>query len=134
MVVADVVVVKLVVIAAVAGHLFLSDEIDPGECMNMDLLSALEVAQAPHRVREKDLALRNMFTIFVAADTSHKLRSRLKASAVWNMASNVVTLDTVHLEISPLNFLANANMPFIFVTLDTSHLEMSPIKCSEYLT
>ena len=116
------------------GHLLLSDEICPGECMNIDLLSAFEVAQAPHRVREKDLALRNMFTIFVALDTSHELRSRLKASAVLNMASNVVTLDTAHPEISPLNFLAYANMPFIFVTLDTSHLEMSPLKCSAYLT
>ena len=101
--------------------------------MNMDFLSALEVAQAPHRVREKDLALRNMFTIFVAADTSHKLRSRLKASAVWNMASNVVTLDTVHLEISPLNFLAYANMPFIFVALDTFHKLRLRLKASAVL-
>lgn len=47
-----------------------------------------------------------MLRIFVALDTSHRLRSSLKASAEWNMRRKVVTFDTVHFEISPLKWVA----------------------------
>ena len=69
------------------GHLYLLffDGILPFEPVNIPALSALEVAQVPHSVREKDLAPLNMFFIVVAFDTSHELRLRLKASAVLNM-------------------------------------------------
>ena len=75
------------------GHTSL--DIDPPEPRNIPVVIAFECTQlAPHRVRLKASAFRNMFFMFVALEASHCEMSRLNDVAPWNMPDMSLTFDT----------------------------------------
>ena len=107
-----------------AVHTF--DDIDPGESINMSVLTAYEFAQAtPHSVRLNEEAPENMYLMSVTADTSHFDRSWLKVEALKNMFAILVTADTSHFDRSWLKVDAPRNMYVMSVTADTSQADRS---------
>ena len=82
-------------------------DIDPNEPENMSVLLALELTQAePQRFCLYDDASKNILSMPVTLDTSHRDISPLNDVARMNMEDMTVTLDTCHLEMSPLNHWA----------------------------
>ena len=76
----------------------------------------------------KDVALRNMFCVFVALEASQLEISILNIEAPSNIDVMSLELDMSHSLISWLNFAAEKNMCLKFVTCDVSHFEIFPLK------
>ena len=103
------------------------DDIEPGESVNMALLSAFEFNQAtPHSLRLKAEAPWNMDLMSVTADTSHFDRSWLNSDALENMDLMSVTADTPHFDRSWLKVDASENMNLMSVMADTSQSPIGP--------
>ena len=105
------------------------DDIEPGQSVNISVLSAFDCTQAsPHNLRLKAEARMNMFAMWVTADTSHFDKSWLKVDAPENMDRMLVTPDTSHFDRSWLKVDAAENMYAITATADTSHFDRSWLK------
>ena len=104
-------------------------DIDPDEPANMRVLSAFELNQAaPQRFCLKDVAWKNIRSMWVTLDTSHLEMSPSKDSAPLNIPAMSVTLDTSHFDMSALNDSAPLNRRSVSVTVDTSHVLIGPCR------